>query len=122
MLPRSYPPLKLEEIPLPSDSVTFPQIRREQPDIFNGGHIDWGGLNIYATIAAEADIAKHAYAKALGLSPPSGHFNRRDTVSLLNDDYKRYGLSTGIEKTKQLIRDIESAATEQARRHQKGGR
>ena len=95
------------------------QIRREHPQIFEdylpaGGDPNLSALNIRATIATEVLLAKNAYAKAAGSSTGRiSQAQRLEYIDLLGSDYRRYGLSTGPAKSKELIRDFERAAVKQ---------
>jgi hypothetical protein len=94
-------------------------MRSEQPGVFAEDYLraeHLSDLNVVATIRIEIELAETAFAKALGLPEPRPHESQAGRVSRLNEDYKRYGISTGIQATRQLAREIETAAVEQAKR------
>ncbi len=105
-------------IAFPSDQITIAQIRKEQPYMFafdTLGTDHASNFDAINTIRCELILAEKAWASALGHSEPQPDFDRREEIAMLNDDYVRYGLSTGIAKTRQLVRDFEKAVAEQAR-------
>lgn len=117
----SAPTLDLTALHLPTDELSLGIIRRRIPELFasyDALHEQrLGNLDIIVTMYAEVELAQMAFAKALGRPDPNPSVSRNELISELNTEYKRYGLSTGIEKTKQLARDIERAAREQAQRY-----
>lgn len=116
---RISPRLDLSAIRFPTNRVTIAQMRSEQPGVFAEDYLraeHLSDLNVVATIRIEIELAETAFAKALGLPEPRPHESQAGRVSRLNEDYKRYGISTGIQATRQLAREIETAAVEQAKR------
>jgi hypothetical protein len=105
-------------ISFPSDKITIGQLRKEQPDVFTERSLyndaPARDLNAFNTILCELGLAKKAWAKALGKPEPEPNEDRLEEIDMLNDDYVRYGLSTGIAKTRELVRTFEKAVAEQA--------
>jgi hypothetical protein len=117
----SNPGLDLLEIQFPSDAVTFGQMRKLQPDLFTpeglvSGRV--GDIVLLSAMYSEHQLAETAFAAALGLQDPHSQFDRRDLILCLNSDYLKYGISTGLQQTYQLVRDFERAAVAQAQTHQ----
>jgi len=113
------PRLDLTAMHFPGDRVTMAQIRAEQPEFvtheaYHGGRVD--ELSAFAMTTTEIELAEAAFAKALGLPDPHPSESRDVRISWLNLDYKRYGISTGIHATKQMLREVENAAKEQAKK------
>jgi hypothetical protein len=107
--------LDVSNITLPSDQVTVGQIRRIQPELFSpamGGPID--DVYILAVLSAELLLAEKAYAKAAGLPDPWPDWPRKGVVDSLDEDYRRYGLSTGLKQTHELVRNFERQVAKQA--------
>jgi hypothetical protein len=109
------PALDLNLIPFPSDKITIGQVRREQPELFDDPlefsrtHMD--AFNIGATIRDELVLVDNAFA---GRQDRQAEDERREILHRLNDDYCRYGVSSGMQQTQQLVRDMEAAAQRQA--------
>ncbi len=104
-------------IQFPSDRITIAQIRKEQPYMFTRdalGEAHAGNFDAVNTIRCELILAEKAWAAALGRPDPQPDCHRLEEIAMLNDDYVRYGLSTGIWKTRQLVRDFEKAVAAQA--------
>ena len=112
-------------ISFPSDRITIAQIRKEQPYMFTYdvlGEAHAGNFDALNTVRCELILAEKARASALGQPDPQPEYNRLEEIVMLNDDYVRYGLSTGIHKTRQMIRDFEEAVAEQVRTAEGRGR
>jgi hypothetical protein len=108
----------LATLAFPSDRVTLGQLRRRQPTIFDQAskfRIPAGSLEILATIHLENIVARRAFAAECNLADPSPTEDRRELIRLLDADYRRYGISSGIQQTRQLLRELESAARKQGR-------
>lgn len=124
---KPVPPLDTSKLELPSDQVKLGQLRTEQPGLFRDSSdmMDHRFLdtNAFGMVSAEIELAETAYAKALGQTPDPGNLaDREERLDLLNVDYKRYGLSTGLQQTRQMIRRVEAAARKQAEAHIGKGR
>jgi hypothetical protein len=118
MSDRVSPRLDLSKMRFPTDRITIGQLRAEQPDIYmseNLRRMESVDANVFATMITEIEFAETAFAKALGLPAPHPKESQQERISWLNDDYKRYGISTGAQATRQLAREIEKAAVEQAK-------
>lgn len=105
-------------IALPSDAITLGQMRRHDPEAFStfsrlmdarADEIDAIGTHCMDLVLAES-----AFARAAGISDPHHQHWQKEYRSLLNDAYKEYGLSTGMQQTRQLVRDFEAQAIRQA--------
>ncbi|NUQ12169.1 MAG: hypothetical protein HUU26_07585 [Gemmatimonadaceae bacterium] len=92
-------------------------MRRHDPEVFTFDRLTDAradSIDAVATHGLELVLAERSYARAAGLSDPHPGDNRTETISLLNDAYKEYGLSTGMQQTRQLVRDFEAQAIRQA--------
>jgi hypothetical protein len=104
-------------IPFPSDAITLAQMRRRDPQLFTRETLMKSGcLDAFATYCFEYTLAANAFAKALGQPDPYPRSDRAGFISALNDAYKEYGLSTGMQQTRLLIRNLETAAIKQAQK------
>ncbi len=118
MSPPKAPRLNLTVIDFPSDRITFGQIRRYEPDLLDEGNIlksDLSALDVIAIHYIEQNWARKVFAKAAGLPDPEPGMARQDTVDELNRAYKEYGISSGLNETRELVRRFESAAAAQGR-------
>jgi hypothetical protein len=112
------PRLDLTAMRFPGDQVTMAQIRAEDPEFYTTeGFMDGrvNELSVFAMSKTEVEFAETAFAKALGLPEPHPEESQAVRISWLNLDYKRYGISTGIHTTKQLLREVEKTAVDQAK-------
>jgi hypothetical protein len=111
--------LDLSKIDLPSDRITMGMVRRAEPYGFEPylTHTDDAPDDIIATVATEILLAKAAYAKARGIKPeePVLPGERHEFILNLNEDYRLYGISTGLKQTTEMIRAMERAAAAQAK-------
>lgn len=110
----------LEAIDFPTDRITLKHIRQLNPGLFADlmGEVDFDSIDAFTAHKYERVLAENAFAQALGLEPPHKDFERFEPLESLDSDYQRYGLSTGIHQTRELIRSFESEAARQARRFQ----
>ena|ERR1700722_8759986 len=119
--PDSVPSLDLSQMPFPTDKVTIGAIRQRQPSLFINEDADIARFDVFATMSVERVLAKKAFAKAAGLPDPfpddgsMSTYTRQEAVWMLNSDYQRYGISTGLHQTRELVKDFEKAAADQAR-------
>jgi hypothetical protein len=131
MVERPQPQIDFTKIDFPSDGLTVGTLRRVHPEqIDTGDDIDlfskdYGGAagdHVTGMLGAERDFATAAFNRALGIPPPAPLDKSMLEVYIksITDDYIRYGIATGPHHAEQLVRGIESQATEQAR--QRGGR
>jgi hypothetical protein len=111
--------LNLATLGFPSDRVTVGQLRRRQPTIFDRSsafHISAELLEILATVHLENVVARRAFAAECNLADPFPNENRCELIRLLDADYRRYGISSGIQQTRQFLRELESVARKQGRK------
>jgi hypothetical protein len=112
------PTLDLMKIAFPTDSLTIGELRRLMPNRFSRGNLgrtDLLDIEVGGVLGVEIDLAKRAFYKALGIPEPDPDWEPRAAlIDILDDGYKRLGLSTGRNKTRELARAIERAAIEQA--------
>jgi hypothetical protein len=119
--PEATQPLDLAAIDLPSDRITMGTIRRVHPNLFadykNSLKAPSSNLNVPAIIAEEIDLARIAYARALGVQTRerSSAAERHESILNLDVDYRTYGISTGIRHTLEMVRDLERQAAQQAK-------
>lgn len=104
----------------PTDSVSVGQLRDRFPELFNGkalykNELNSATLDIVATMFIEQKLAAKAFAKAAGLPDPDPEplVNRRERLRMLDEDYRRYGISSGPQHTRELVRTFEAAAAKQ---------
>jgi hypothetical protein len=104
-------------IDFPLDRVSFGQMRQHYPKGFSGVDM-WktplAFVDLFAAHSIELELAQQAFDKAMGRD--AGTSRRAEAISMLNDAYKTYGVATGMHQTRQLIRDLETAARQQAER------
>jgi hypothetical protein len=115
-------PFDISQVAFPTDRLTLGDIRKRQPHLFTGlfgasePRYHLSDLQIFATLSVERVLAKRAFAAAAGLPDPhplgssSAMFTRQEGVWMLNDDYKRYGLTAGLHQTREMVRRFEAAA------------
>lgn len=105
-------------IAFPSGAITLDQMRRHDPEAFStfsrlmDARAD--DIDAIGTHCMELALAESAFARAAGISDPHHQHWQKEYRSLLNDAYKEYGLSTGMQQTRQLVRDFEAQAIRQA--------
>lgn len=109
--------LDASTIDLPSDRVTVGQIRRRQPYLFTSEGYRQSLLDIDVIAIADVEVALAAkvFAATLKLPDPRPHDDPRDLVDILNTSYREWGLSSGMQQTKQLVREFQEAAVRQAK-------
>jgi hypothetical protein len=105
-------------ITFPSDAITLGQMRRHDPEAFSSFsrlmNARADEIDAIGTHGMELVLAESAFARAAGVSDPHAQHWQEEYRSLLNDAYKEYGLSTGIQQTRQLVREFEAQAARQA--------
>jgi hypothetical protein len=113
--------LQVAKLSYPSDAVKLGTIRHEQPEGLTAAALSefpFGQLAAGAMLHFEQILAARAFADAAGLPDPFQFSGKRgELISFLNDDYRRYGISTGTQMTKQLVRAFESTAASLGRQH-----
>jgi hypothetical protein len=119
---KEVPSLDLKAMLFPSDRITVSQMRRDQPNLFSEkglfgprGYNHVLNLNFRATMNSERILARKAFAAAAGQADPCPDNDRLELIMLLSDDYKRFGISSGIHQTRLLVREFETVATQQAK-------
>jgi hypothetical protein len=71
-------------------------------------------LDVVAAHAFEIRVAERAFAIAAGLPDPFPTRSRESDVDALDEAYRVYGLSSGVQATRHLVREIEASARAQA--------
>jgi hypothetical protein len=113
-----HPRLDRSKIAFPSDAISLGTMRRVRPLEFERESLDAASatdIEALAVFRTETLLAEKAFAAELGLPDPSPLFSRREMLDILQDAYVRYGICTGRQHARLSIREIESAAVEQAR-------
>jgi len=110
--------IDFEEITFPSDGISFREIRKVEAGLL-GGH-DPGGrllaeLEVVPAHLLERILASKAFAAALGQADPFPDDDRLVLILTLNDTYCRYGISSGLQQSRQLVRRLEADAMAQAK-------
>ena len=114
------PTLDITRIDFPTDHLTIGHLRRLQPDpdvhSFAAGDLEkMLEVGVMPSMDVEQTLAQKAFAQAAGQPDPGE--DRLDLIRMLNDEYRRLKLSTGIHQTRQLVRDFEKAAAAQAKEY-----
>lgn len=119
---QSDPQLDHATMHYPTDSVRVGQLRDRFPELFNGkalykNELNSATLDIVATMFIEQKLAAKAFAKAAGLPDPDPEplVNRREALRMLDEDYRRYRISSGPQQTRELVRAFEAAAAKQGK-------
>lgn len=111
--------LDISKIPLPSDAITFKQIRESHPEIFDSNKSYFkahsSDLDIVCVFDLEQACAKKAFADACGFDDPDPLKPREAIVEMLDTAYREYGLSSGLKQSRELIRRFEKLAFEAGR-------
>jgi hypothetical protein len=125
------PQINLDILDYPSDGLTVKQLRTLFPEqfredgpsnFFSRENRSNSGLIEYIVVF-ERDLAKHAFDRVLGRSSEwMAPARPRDLRGHLADLYARFQIAQGPQEARQLIRDLEKAAAEQARQHIRGRR
>jgi hypothetical protein len=114
------PRLDVSKIPFPGDSVTLGDMRAEQPREFGNPdcrHWHMDQVEAMHMLFDQVILAEKAYAKAIGRPDPHPDTSRQWLYSRLNSDYKKYGISKGVQTTRVLLRGVEAAAEAQAKEY-----
>ena len=129
MLP-AEPQISFSELAFPSDGLSFGGLRKQFPRLIDAGtkvtffalpesnpdfHVD----NLTNLLEGEREVAMIAFSAALGRTWEHELFTGDEIRQALAKDYVRYGVASGGQHATQLIRDVETAAADQARRHLK---
>jgi hypothetical protein len=105
------PRLDLLKIDFPTDNLTIKAIRQRFPQVDAG---NFGDIELSGMLSLERDLAKAAFDEVLGRRTTSMSGEEEEMLSKI---YVRYGLASGLNHTKQLIRAVQQAAADQARQH-----
>lgn len=112
--------INMRAMEFPTDNIAIGQVRRTQPEIFNnpaGNKKAVASVDVVATMWLEQQLAERAFEAAAGRgdSDSESLVDRATAIQMLDEEYRRYGLSCGLQQTKQLIRAFETAAAGQAK-------
>lgn len=109
------PALDLSAIFFPTDSVTIGHMRRLKPELFRRlTDVSLFDLGLAGAIAVETTLAEKAFVRAIP-APDLNEESREELIEMLNVDYCEWGLSSGLNQTRELVRTFEIAAAAQAR-------
>lgn len=106
-------------IEYPSDAVSLGAMRKLEPQLFQNqelDELDATGIGIVAAHRFELRLAEKAFASAMSTPDPDPSLSRKDIAETLDEEYRRYGLSSGPHQTELLMKEIENAARQQAAR------
>lgn len=114
---RCTPGLDCSRIDWPSNRITAKQMRDAAPLLYNNlrytlEHGDIEALGILYNF--ERLAAERVYARALGGRDPDAMAPRSMILEQMEDSYPKYGICSGKEQCKELLRKIEDAAIAQA--------
>ena len=114
--PPPPPSLDSSAIAFPMDVVTLGDMRRREPELFAGPFVMSTASNsdVLATHSIERLLAEKAFARAAGFTEPFPGESRAALVDDLDEAYRGYGISSGIQATRELVRKFEAAAAAQA--------
>lgn len=116
------PDIDLAKIDFPSDRLTIKTLRTiypsevdsERVEIFKDQYGGCGGADVGGMLQVERELATVAFNRVLEKNWSSDILEFKPDLAEL---YIRYGIASGQYHADQLIRDFESQATEQARKH-----
>jgi len=109
--------LDVTKMSFPTDALTVGQLRRRQPNLFvteGRAKAHLSDLEVIPTLAIEMSLAEKTFCRAMSQPDPCPGDTRAMLVQMLNEDYCRLEISSGLHQTRQLARAIESAAVKQA--------
>ena len=127
-MPCGMPELEphFEKIAFPTDRITIGDLRRVYASEIAEDAKTWNkqfassrlltgraGTDMGSTLADERALANKAFLAALG-RPDNPVEDREEMIRSLARDYVRFGLASGLEHTRQLVRTFEAAAAAQA--------
>jgi hypothetical protein len=116
---QAVPKLDARKIAFPSDSITLGQMRQMEPEYFSSLS-NYAAGRLYfldALVADELVIAERAFDAACGHPDRFPEYGVAEQMHSLNQEYKRWGVSTGWQMTRQLVRDLQKSAQEQAKQY-----
>lgn len=122
------PHIHFSEIVFPSDNLSFGVLRKRFPELIDAGtkvaffalpesNPDFHSQNLTNLLEGEREVAMIAFSAVLGKSWEGDWYTNAEIKQFLADEYIHYGVASGPQHAAQLIRDIETAAADQARRH-----
>jgi len=119
-MPEEQPTARLnpETIAFPSDRITLGQIRKRYPFLFDhetGHQYSFDYIEPVGTQGAELALAERAFAASLGLPDPHPDDTRQELLHMLNADYVRWGISSGLQQTRLFVSELEASAVGQAK-------
>lgn len=122
------PHIDLTQISFPSDQLTIQMLRKNYPGSFDREAVlpenrkqFLGRTSIENAIGGTIDFERHLavleFKRVLGLplTKEEGQFKRDNLAKNLIEEYVHLGLAAGENHGEQLIRDVESQASAQAR-------
>ena len=121
---RAEPQLDFTKLSFPTDDLMIRTIRGLRPELISTepplSAEEYDELeDIRGVMWIERVLAHKAFAAARGKPDPYANDDllndRRDLILGLSRDYDFYGLSSGIQHTRQLVRAFEEQAAAQAR-------
>ncbi len=116
------PKLKFGQLVLPSDKITWGDIRRGRDESMEkildgetGGSIIWESC-LDRLISTELKFAANAFAKRVGLPQRFGTviIGRDKMLEGMDELYQYFGISSGLNESRELLRRIEQSAEAQA--------
>lgn len=126
-MPSTEPQIDFSKIDFPTDKLTIKELDRIYGGLYKerGPRLAFLGdtildVTIGGVIAGERRLTRIAFDTVLGRKVENYEEERAGQIEALQIDYVDLGLAKGKHQASQLIRDIEAAATEQARSYLKG--
>lgn len=126
--PPLQPQIDLDKLDYPSDGITIKHLRRLFPREFRGHQANLrapyflqpsdNGQLFDTLLTFERLLASYAFDRAIGRPVSEGTFTPRDELlEHLVELYATFFVAQGPQHARQMLRDLENAATEQARGH-----
>ena len=115
--PKRTPHIDFSAIQFPTDTISFGQLRKVFPESFTlDGVLNGRPQDIIptSTLHLEMTLAEKAFAASAGIPDPHPEDDRLVAIAMLNEDYCRFGISTGLQQTRQLVTAFERQASLQA--------
>lgn len=121
MPPAEVPQCDMSAIAFPTDAISLGEMRRRDPQLFTRQALRDDVVSdseVLCILGIEMKIAEKAFARGLGRADPYPRpEDQRDVLAEeLNWAYCEFGLSTGMQATRELLRQVEAAAEAQADR------
>lgn len=129
----AQPEIDLDRLDYPSDLVTIKHLRLLFPEEFRNLHgsrehrafLDPSdnGISLAAMLKFERMLAQRTFDKILGREVNTGAVPDEDLLEHLEELYTNdFKIAQGPQHARQMIRDLQSAATEQAQQYLHGRR